>query len=229
MPSARTESLKILIPIALGVLLALYFLPSPWAGIVGGLLIGLFLFTTYFFRDPERVPPSDPAIMVSSADGLVTHVEVVEEAPFGLGRMRRVSVFLSVFDVHVNRSFYGGTIVDRVHVPGKFLDARDQACHVDNERQDWLLQTEHGPLVLRQIAGLIARRIVGWRNKGEEVLRGERIGLIRFGSRTDLFVPLHCEVLVKVGDRVKGGSSPLARWTPAAFGDVATEQGLPQS
>ncbi|SDU07413.1 phosphatidylserine decarboxylase [Verrucomicrobium sp. GAS474] len=224
MASARTESFKILIPLGIAILLALFFLHGLWAGIVGGLLIGLFVFCLNFFRDPERTAPDDPALMISSADGVVTHVEVVEESPFGLGKMKRISVFLNVFDVHVNRTFYGGTIVDRVHVPGKFLDARHPTCHVENERMDWHLQTEHGPIVLRQIAGLIARRIVGWAEKGQEVVRGERIGMIRFGSRTDLFMPLHCEVLVKVGERVKGGETPLARWTPSNFDQMFKEQ-----
>ncbi len=223
MASARTESLKILVPLGVGIVVALFF-SGLLAGIVAGLLFAAFLFSLYFFRDPDRTPPADPALLISSADGLVTDVEVVEQAPFGLGKMRRVSVFLSVFDVHVNRSFYAGTIVDRVHVPGKFLDARDPVCHVENERMDWHLQTEHGPLVLRQIAGLIARRIVGWAEKGREVERGERIGMIRFGSRTDLFAPLECEVLVKPGDRVKGGLTPLARWTPASFDQVFNGQ-----
>ena len=224
MASARTESLKILVPLGIAILIALAFLHGWAAAAVVGLLVGLFLFSLYFFRDPERVPPADPSLMISSADGLVTHVETVDEAPFGLGKMRRVSVFLNVFDVHVNRSFYAGTIVDRVHVPGKFLDARDRNCHVENERQDWHFQTEHGPLVLRQIAGLIARRIVGWSEKGQAVATAERIGMIRFGSRTDLFMPLHCEVLVAVGQRVKGGITPLARWTAPSFDQMFKEQ-----
>ncbi len=224
MSSARAESLKILVPIAAALLVA-FFLAclASWLSLiftpVCGLLALAFGFTLYFFRDPERETPDDPALLVAPADGLVTHVEVVDDAPFGLGRATRISVFLSVFDVHVNRFPFAGTVLESVHTPGLFLDARLVDCAVRNERMDWLLQTPKGKVAVRQIAGLIARRIVGWVQPGEVVETGQRLGLIRFGSRTDLFLPANCEALVRVGDRVAGGLTPVARWigTPTAF------------
>jgi phosphatidylserine decarboxylase len=228
MSSARAESLKILVPIA-AALLVLLFLSSlaSWLGFITtplcALLLVAFFFSLYFFRDPERDGPDDPALLVSAADGLVTHVEVVDDAPFGLGRATRVSVFLSVFDVHVNRFPYAGTVTEAVHSPGLFLDARLVDSATRNERMDWMLQTTRGKVAVRQIAGLIARRIVGWIQPGEVVTTGQRLGLIRFGSRTDLFLPANCEVLVRVGDRVAGGLTPVARWTNTA---TAFEQAL---
>jgi phosphatidylserine decarboxylase len=211
MASARSESFKILGPLLI-VLLAVIFLPDLARGILGAILAFLIVGTFYFFRDPERQAPSDSRLIVSAADGLVTHVERVEESPFGLGPATRVSVFLSVFDVHVNRVPYAGTMERSLHSPGRFLDARATDCATENERMDWLLRTAHGPVVIRQIAGLIARRIVGWIGENEGVSTGQRLGLIRFGSRTDLFLPLDVEVLVSVGDRVQGVLTPIARW-----------------
>jgi len=222
MASARVESLKFLIPIAVLILLVL-LLPGLASGILSAILLLLFGGTFYFFRDPERQPPADASVIVSSADGLVTHIETVENAPFNLGKMRRVSVFLSVFDVHVNRVPYGGTIAESVHTPGQFLDARANDCATQNERMDWHLQTDRGPLVVRQIAGLIARRIVGWARPQDMVLTGQRLGMIRFGSRTDIFLPLNTEVLVQIGDKVQGSLTPLARWTEAPFASFLTQ------
>jgi phosphatidylserine decarboxylase len=113
----------------------------------------------------------------------------------------------------VNRVPYAGTMAQSVHTPGQFLDARATDCATQNERMDWLLQTPRGPIVIRQIAGLIARRIVGWVGDNEAVGTGQRLGLIRFGSRTDLFLPLHVQVVVAVGDKVQGAVTPIARWT----------------
>jgi len=212
MASARSESYKILAPLTVGFLLVV-FLPGLAKGILGALLFALIVGTFYFFRDPHRQPPSDEAVIVSAADGLVTHVETVQNCPFNLGPAQRVSVFLSVFDVHVNRVPYAGTMAQSVHTPGQFLDARATDCATQNERMDWLLQTPRGPIVIRQIAGLIARRIVGWVGDNEAVGTGQRLGLIRFGSRTDLFLPLHVQVVVSVGDKVQGAITPIARWT----------------
>ena len=213
MSSARYESLKILIPLLVALLLAA-FLPSPFSGILSLLLFLAVLFSLYFFRDPERYRlDDDPSLLLSAADGLVTDIETVENAPFNLGPMKRVSVFLSVFDVHVNRIPFDGNILEISHTPGKFLDARAANCAVENERMDWRLQTLRGPLVVRQIAGLIARRIVAWAGTDQFMKAGERIGMIRFGSRTDVFLPLSCEILVDIGQHVQGGLTPLARWT----------------
>jgi phosphatidylserine decarboxylase len=172
----------------------------------------LCIFVVYFFRDPERVVPADEKIIVSAADGLVVDVVEMEEPDFGLGRMRRIAVFLSVFDVHVNRSPVAGLMKRTTYKAGEFLDVRHKESSTRNECRSWLIETERGPVAVRQIAGLIARRIVAWSAEGDAVERGYRFGMIRFGSRTEVFVPLECSVLVKAGDRVAGASMPIARW-----------------
>lgn len=172
------------------------------------LLIGLLL----FFRDPHRTPPANPLALVSPADGKVICVDEAEDPCFGLGKFRRVGIFLSVLDVHVNRSPDAGTIEKIHYSAGEFLDARHLEVDIRNENQTWLLRTSRGPLLVRQIAGLIARRIVGWKKQGDSVTTGERIGMIRFGSRTDLYFPASCTPQVQVGQRVVGGQTILALW-----------------
>jgi phosphatidylserine decarboxylase len=170
-------------------------------------LLALFVFS--FFRDPDRVIPSEPGAVVSPGDGRV--VVVTEEENNGRPG-RRVSIFLAVWNVHVNRSPAAGTITKLEYRPGKFLAAMRERASVENEQNVFTLSTEAGELVFKQIAGLIARRVVSWKKAGENVSRGERIGLVRFGSRVDLWVPKEAEILVKVGENVKGGSSVLAMW-----------------
>jgi phosphatidylserine decarboxylase len=123
-----------------------------------------------------------------------------------------VSIFLAVWNVHVNRSPAAGTITNMEYRPGKFLAAMRERASLENEQNIFTLSTDAGEIVFKQIAGLIARRVVSWKKAGEKVARGERIGLVRFGSRVDLWVPKEAEILVKVGENVKGGSSVLARW-----------------
>ncbi len=176
-------------------------------------VLGLWLFVLSFFRDPERTTPADPDLLVSPADGTVTHAGEVEDADFPGGRAFRVSIFLSVFNVHVNRIPRTGRVARLHYYPGRFLDARDIACGVVNE-QFWtdLADARAGCLVrTKQIAGAIARRIVCWLKPDEEVKAGARYGMIKFGSRTDVLVPADVvrEVLVKVGDKMKGGSTPV--------------------
>ncbi len=180
--------------------------------LVVGLVFALGLFVLYFFRDPEREVPADERIIVSAADGLVVDVVEMDEPDFGLGRMRRIAVFLSVFDVHVNRAPVAGTIKRTTYKAGEFLDVRHKESSTRNECRSWWIETERGPVAVRQIAGLVARRIVAWSGEGDAVARGFRFGMIRFGSRTEVFVPLECSVLVKAGDRVAGASTPIARW-----------------
>ena len=172
------------------------------------ILAAIFL----FFRNPDRTVPDDPLAIVSAADGRVISVEETEDVHFTQEKMRRVAVFLSVLDVHVNRSPVNGRLEKLHHHAGDFLDARDPEVDVKNEAVNWLIQTDRGPVVMRQLAGLIARRIVAWSAPGEVLARGARVGLIKFGSRTDLYLPLDCEVLVRAGDRVKGGETVIARW-----------------
>ena len=125
--------------------------------------------------------------------------------------MRRVAIFLSVFDVHTNRAPIDGRIIYREHHEGLCLDARHPDCSVRNEAMTWAFENPRTTLVVRQITGAIARRIVGWSQVGDTLQKGERFGMIRFGSRTEIYLPVTATVLVKVGDRVAGGSSPIAR------------------
>lgn len=191
-------------------LLGLFLWLSWWvaSGFAVLLLLGLLL----FFRDPERTPPQDPLALVSPADGKVICVDQAEDPCFALGQFKRVGIFLSVLDVHVNRTPYEG-VFERTHYSaGEFLDARHLEVDLRNENQTWLLQTARGKVLVRQIAGLIARRIVGWKKAGESAQTGERFGMIRFGSRTDLYVPTTCTIRVQPGQRVVGGETVLATW-----------------
>src|SRR2546422_10859679 len=171
-------------------------------------LLALFVFS--FFRDPERVIPPEPGAVVSPGDGRV--VVVTDEANAGRPG-KRVSIFLAVWNVHVNRSPAAGTITKVEYRRGKFLAAMRERASVENEQNIFTLSTEAGEIVFKQIAGVIARRVVSWKKAGEKVARGERIGLVRFGSRVDVWLPRDAEILVKLGQNVKGGSSVLARWT----------------
>jgi len=187
---------------------------SLWMGWFFGALLGALLLIglLLFFRDPHRIPPNNPLALVSPADGKVICVDEAEDPCFGIGKFSRVGIFLSVLDVHVNRSPSSGTIEKTHYSAGEFLDARHLEVDIRNENQTWLLRTSRGPLLVRQIAGLIARRIVGWKKQGDSVATGERIGMIRFGSRTDLYFPASCTPQVQVGQRVVGGQTILAVW-----------------
>ena len=191
-------------PLALGG--AALFLRWTVAGII---LLCLAAFVFYFFRDPERVIPADPGAIVSPADGRVLVVTDEENA----GRPgKRMSIFLAIWNVHVNRSPAAGVITNMKYCPGKFSAAMRAVASTDNEQNVINLATEAGEITFKQIAGLIARRVVCWKKPGDRVARGERIGLVRFGSRADLWLPRDSELLVKVGDHVKGGSSVVAYW-----------------
>jgi phosphatidylserine decarboxylase len=172
-------------------------------------LIFLALFVFSFFRNPDRVIPSDPGAIVSPGDGRVV---VVRDEEYAGVPGKRISIFLAVWNVHVNRSPATGSITNMEYRPGKFVAAMRASASAENEQNVFTLSTFAGDIVFKQIAGLIARRVVSWKKKGDWVVRGERIGLVRFGSRVDLWVPRDAEVLVKVGQNVKGGSSVLASW-----------------
>ena len=185
-------------------------------GILGGSLGGfawavpplaLAAFVLYFFRDPERAIPAGE-VVVSPADGRVVGVQQVLWA----GRPHwRVSIFLSLLDVHVNRAPVAGIIRDLSYTPGRFLMASRPEASVENEQNTVTIEGERFTVTFKQIAGVLARRIVFRKKIGDRVERGERVGLIKFGSRVDLFLPTDTPPLVRVGDRVKGGSSILAR------------------
>jgi phosphatidylserine decarboxylase len=175
---------------------------------------GLLLFCLWFFRDPERKPPNDTSLAVSPADGTVTLVDEVEEEQFFKRRMKRISIFLSVFDVHVNRSPIAGEVLFTEGRGGLYLDARHPEASALNESLFWVFGSKddlESAVAVKQITGAIARRIVPWAQLGERMERGERFGMIRFGSRTDLYLPLDSEVLVAVGQKVKGGETAVAR------------------
>jgi phosphatidylserine decarboxylase len=179
------------------------------------IILGLWFEAVYFFRDPERIIPEDAQSLVAPADGVVTHIEEVDEPDFPEGRALRVSIFLSVFNVHVNRVPRSGRITGLRYFPGTFMDARAADCAVRNE-QLWVDIQEPGGRSLRvkQIAGAVARRIVCWLKLGEDVHKGERFGMIKFGSRTDVLVPAgeRVDLAIKIGDRVAGGTSVLLRF-----------------
>jgi phosphatidylserine decarboxylase len=169
---------------------------------------GITLFTAWFFRNPARVVPQGPGLVVAPADGTVIAIEEEFEPRFIKDRGVRLSIFLNVFDVHVNRIPCEGVVEDIQYQPGAFLVANKPEATLKNEQNALFLRTAQGAKVLCvQVAGLIARRIVCWLSPGDRVMRGERFGLIRFGSRTDTFLPLGTDLRVAVGDRVKGGET----------------------
>jgi phosphatidylserine decarboxylase len=171
----------------------------------------LLLCTLAFFRDPEREVPSDPNVIVAPADGTVMDIIELEETEVLKGKTRRVGIFLSIFDVHTNRAPIDGRVVYRQRRLGLFLDARRADCSEKNESMTWAFENPRATIVVRQITGAIARRIVAWANVGDELKKGDRFGMIRFGSRTELYLPLSATVLVKEGDHVAGGSTPIAQ------------------
>src|SRR4030095_3291931 len=176
------------------------------------LLFLLLLFCTVaFFRDPTRVVPSDPKLVVAAADGTVTDIVELDESEVLKTRARRVGIFLSIFDVHTNRAPIDGRIIYWKHREGLCVDARRPDCSEKNESVTWAFENPRVTIVVRQITGAIARRIVAWANVGDDLKKGERFGMIRFGSRTELYIPLNADVLVKVGDHVLGGSTIIAR------------------
>ena len=195
----------LLILAAIGV--AVWFV-SAWLSLI---FLALSLFTIAFFRDPNRPVPPGPNLIVAPADGRVRDIVELDEKEILKTKTRRVGIFLSIFDVHTNRAPIDGRIVYRQHHAGLCLDARDPNCSEKNEAMTWAFENPRGAIVVRQLTGAIARRIVAWANVGDELKKGQRFGMIRFGSRTELYLPLDAEVLVKTGDHVSGGSTVIAR------------------
>lgn len=175
------------------------------------LFVLLIVYTFYFFRDPERSIPADPNAIVAAADGAITDIVEVDETDVLKKRMRRVGIFLSIFDVHTNRVPIDGKIIFRAHREGLCVDARRPECSEKNEAMIWAFENPRATLVVRQLTGAIARRIVAWSDTGDEVKKGDRFGMIRFGSRTEVYLPLSASVSVKVGEHVAGGSTIIAR------------------
>jgi phosphatidylserine decarboxylase len=173
--------------------------------------LGLTLFSIYFFRNPERTPPEDVKAIVAPADGKVIFVGKVPENRYFEGQeVTKVSIFMNVFNVHVNRVPFNCTVLDQFYNKGRFLNASLDKASLENEQSGMLLETESGIKVLCvQIAGLVARRIVSYPENGDQLKRGQRYGLIRFGSRVDLYFPDGIEVLARIGDKTVAGESEL--------------------
>ena len=204
-----------------------YWYGLPLVLISGGLVgVGLYWLALFFlavailvlnfFRDPEREIPSAPSLIVSPADGRV--VEIKEET-LESRTVRRVSIFMSPLDVHVNRSPIAGTIEGVQYHKGRFKFASKPEASIENEHNVFTVRGEHGEVVVKQIAGLLARRIVFWKRPGDTIRRGERVGLIKFGSRVDISVDPQVEIRVQIGDRVEAGSTVLGTWPSDAPGE----------
>lgn len=201
--------------IAFSVGLTLFLALSAWKlcsmvlAIPAVVVFLLTIFILYFFRNPERRPPADERATVAPADGTVIVVERVPETPLGAEALK-ISIFMSVFNVHVNRAPFSGTVVDTFYHKGKFFDARHGRASFENERSGIVLETACGVrIAFVQIAGLIARRIVSYPRIGDSLVRCERYGLIRFGSRVDVYLPVDVSPLVKLGDRTVAGETVL--------------------
>jgi phosphatidylserine decarboxylase len=193
----------ILVPVLLGMAAAVL---GFWY--LGAFLIVVALFMAFFFRDPKRVPPSDPDVVVSPADGRITRISsLVPEAD----SPTVISIFLSPLDVHINRSPIPGKIVDVLYSPGKFLMATNEKASLVNEQNALTIQGEKITVVCKQIAGILARRVVCWKRKGDNLGLGERFGMIKFSSRTDILLPANVRVTVKQGERVRGGTTVIGR------------------
>ncbi len=203
-----------------GLLLA--WLTSPLWAVPAWLLAG---FCLWFFRDPERVVPSTPGAIVSPADGKVTDLSKI--LVDGAERLR-ISIFLNIFNVHVNRSPIAGVIREVRYKKGKFRNAMGSDCAEENEQNIVTVEGEGHTLVFKQIAGLIARRIVFYKKLGDPIARGERVGLIKFGSRVDVIMDVNVQPAVKIGDHVKGASSVLAYANATSQFTSAATQSIPQ-
>ena len=192
-------------------LLALLALTGRWAWLA--LWLPVAVWVVAFFRDPDRPGPRGADLVIAPADGKVVSVVDVDEPAYFGERATRISIFMNVFDCHVNRYPTDGRVAYRHYAPGRFLNAADEKASLENEQSSVGLSTAHGKLLVRQIAGLIARRIVTDHAVGAEVHQGDRLGMIRFGSRVDLFLPRGTRVLVREGDKTRVGVTEVARWS----------------
>jgi phosphatidylserine decarboxylase len=201
---AREGTLYVLVPALVAVILVLVGL---WPIAIVFAILAAFM--AFFFRDPRRETPTDSTLVVSPADGRVTRVKPVADKSAGSPTV--VSIFLSPFDVHINRAPIAGRITNVSYTRGKFLMATDENSSLVNEQNALTIEGETITVVCKQIAGILARRIVCWKQAGESVALGERFGLIKFSSRTDLLLPANVEVVVSEGARVKGGTTIIGR------------------
>ena len=193
-----------MVPVALAAALLAF---GYWPVAIGFGTIAAFM--AYFFRDPKREPPSDRNVVVSPADGRVTRVKQIEDGAENSSTL--VSIFLSPLDVHINRAPIAGQITNVTYTKGKFLVAMDERASLINEQNALTIEGEKITIVCKQIAGILARRIICWKRAGESVSLGERFGLIKFSSRTDILMPANVEVIVTEGARVQGGTTIIGR------------------
>ena len=182
---------------------------KSWLNII---CTALILGTLYFFRDPNRSTPSDGDAIVAPADGRIVCIDEPFEPEVLKAVARRVAIFLSVFNVHVNRAPIAGEITYLRSHCGSFLDARHPDATRENAYKTWAFQNPQATLVVRQIAGAVARRIIGWSKIGDKISKGERFGMIRFGSRTEVYLPIDCKITVRIGERVKAGETVIAKF-----------------
>lgn len=188
-------------------------LESGWLG--WSLSFGLWFFTAlcvFFFRDPDRRAPNEKNILVSPADGRVIDIDEVDESQFIDGRAQRVSIFMSVWNVHVNRAPVAGVVKYLRYQRGRFHIASLPKASVENEQTIIGIESVRGRILVKQIAGILARRVVCYLREGQQVLRGERFGIIKFGSRLEVFLPLHAEIRVHVQEKVRAGETIIATW-----------------
>ena len=182
---------------------------AGWSA-TGAVFLALTVFTVWFFRNPPRRVPAGESVVISPADGRVVQIEKVDEQRILKEERVKISIFLNIFNVHINRVPCAGRVVDILYNPGKFFAASVPKASLENEQNALVLERPSGERILCvQIAGLIARRIVCWVKKGDRLQAGARFGLIRFGSRVDLYLPVETRLRVKVGDKVKGGETIL--------------------
>ncbi|MBF0620397.1 MAG: phosphatidylserine decarboxylase family protein [Magnetococcales bacterium] len=189
--------------------LAQWLAPAPWVGIPFWVLS---VWCIWFFRDPDREGPDDANLVIAPADGRVVAIEEVVSAPLSNRPARKVSIFMNVFSVHVNRAPVAGQIIGQAYHAGRFLNAALDKASKENERMELLFETKEGDSIgCVQVAGLVARRIICRVEEGARLERGERFGLIRFGSRVDLYLPLSAQISVTLGDKTRAGESVVAR------------------
>jgi len=194
--------------IVLAGFVTMFFALLSWK-IIAVIAFFLTLFITYFFRNPERNVPEDENVVVAPADGIIIYLGPSSEEHVTT-EMTKISIFMSVFNVHVNRSPITGRVAETFYNRGKFLDVRDERATFENERSGLLLEDARGTrIVVVQVAGLIARRIICYLQKGDQAIRGERYGLIRFGSRLDVYIPMNSDMRVKMGDKTIAGETIL--------------------
>jgi phosphatidylserine decarboxylase len=203
------EGLPFIVPLAVAVAVAFFYN----AQILAAFLLLLLLFVLNFFRNPERIFSGEERALLSPADGRVIRVDDKASHELIDGSCRKISIFMNVFNVHVNRAPCSGVIESIRYEKGEFLSADKDAASEQNEKNALLIRTGEGrKIVTVQVAGLIARRIVCWLKEGMEVRKGERFGMIRFGSRLDVFLPRDASVSVKIGDKVRAGETPIGYW-----------------